>query len=113
MRNGGTAAGAGNVIAHNRGHGVAIQKRWYDYPLQTEVRGNLICNNVSNGVNIASGVRNVVSSNTIYGNGLMGINLVRRGGMTVGKRMRRRTGTGGIRLSQMWWRRAGRACVDR
>ncbi len=76
---GGAQRGDGNLIAANRGHGVAIQKRWWDYPLCSDVRGNLIRDNASNGVNVASGIRNVISSNAIHGSGLMGVNLGMQG----------------------------------
>ncbi len=76
---GGHAAGAGNLIAHNRGHGVAVQQLWYNQPLGTRIIGNRISHNASNGVHISSTQCNLVSSNQMFGNALMGINLGAQG----------------------------------
>lgn len=70
-----------NLIAHNHifqntSHGVVTRSV---HVRDNMVYGNRIENNAENGVDIALGLRNTISSNSIYGNALMGINLGAQG----------------------------------
>jgi len=74
---GGTAPGAGNLIANNKGHGVLID------PAPTSggigVGNNTIANSIQSnggsGVRILSGTGNRISQNSIFGNKNLGIDL--------------------------------------
>jgi hypothetical protein len=74
---GGTAPGAGNLIAYNKQNGVLIDPGTGAAGPGTgnQTIANTILSNTGSGVRINSGSQDRISKNAIFGNGALGINL--------------------------------------
>jgi Domain of unknown function DUF11/FG-GAP-like repeat/Putative binding domain, N-terminal len=72
---GGTVPSEGNVISYNTSHGVLIDSASNGTGNGNNTVGNTIQNNGGTGVRINSGVNNLISRNSIYQNGALGIEL--------------------------------------
>ncbi len=73
---GGTAAGAGNVIADNRGDGVSISVTFNAYYSISGFHGNEMLNLIGYQQDPGSGQANTISGNSIFANGGLGIRLL-------------------------------------
>jgi hypothetical protein len=74
---GGTAPGAGNMIANNKGQGVLIDPGTANpgQGVGNNTVSNTILSNAGAGVRVKSGTSNRISQNSIYGNKALGIDI--------------------------------------